>query len=213
METLNGIVANVDWQSENTLILRIKLEKLLDFKPGQFINMTYHGVTRSHSVCNFEKGNLLELLVKMKPGGKMSELLKEMKAGEEVKVEGPFNEADFSGDKLLCLAGGSGQAAFMSLVRAVEDGKLKKDVVALFSSRRLSDIGFLNEIQNLKKVKVVITLTRDSNKDYEEGRISREMVDKYAKPKNYKLLICGPEGFTKAMGEMFKEFEPHLMSW
>ena len=213
METLKGIVANVDWQVENTLILRIKLKKQLEFEPGQFINLTYHDVTRSYSVCNFEKGNILELLIKMKPGGKMSELLKEMKAGEEVSIQGLFNESDFSGKKLLCLAGGSGQAAFVSLVRAVENGTLKKDVVTIFSSRKLSEVGFLNEMQNLTKVKVIITLTRESNKEYENGRISREMVKRYVKPGDYKLLICGPEGFTKAMGELFKEFEPHLMSW
>lgn len=213
METVNGFVENINWSVKNTLTLRIKLEKNLDFKPGQFIQMTYKNVTRSYSVCNFERGDLLELLIKMKSGGEMSELLKEMKTGEEVNIQGLFNESDFSGDKLLCLAGGSGQAAFVSLVRAVESGQLNKDVVMIFSSRTLSEVGFLNEIQNLTKVKVIITLTREINKEHEEGRISREMVERHVNPEDYNLLICGPEGFTKAMGKLFEEFKPHLMSW
>lgn len=213
VETIKGIVANVHWQADNTLVLKVKLEKKMDFEIGQFIQLTYKDVTRNYSCCNFGEGNMLEMLIRVKPGGKMSGLLADMKAGEEVAVEGLFKEADFSKDKLLCIAGGSGQAAFMSLIRAVEEGAVDKDVVLFISSRKLEKVGFLEELRMLKKSKAVITLTRENREGCEEGRITLDMIKKHVDPEGYAIFICGPEEFTKSLGETLKEYKPHMMSW
>jgi NAD(P)H-flavin reductase len=212
VKAMKGEIAKLNWLSEESLEMKLKLEESVEFGVGQFVNLQYRGTTRSFTVCNHEPGDVLELFIRMKPGGEISGKLKGAKAGEAVEVKGPFAEADFKDNKLLCIGGGSGMAAFVALVRAVEQG-LDKEVVFFISARRLAEVGFRKELEGLEKSKVVITLTREEREGYPTGRINREFIEKHVKPGDYSIFICGPEKFTLAIGEALKEFKPHLMRW
>ncbi len=212
VEAVKGRFAELKWLSDESLEARVKLEKPMQFAPGQFINLLYRGTERSYTVCNHRPGNLLEMFIRMKPGGEMSGKLKGARVGDPVEVKGPFVEARFEEKKLLCLSGGSGMAAFVALVRAVEEG-LDKEVVLFISARRLAEVGFREELERLRRSRVVITLTREEREGYHSGRINRELVEQHVDPAGYAIYICGPEPFTLALGEALKEFKPHLLRW
>jgi NAD(P)H-flavin reductase len=209
---VKGKITELNWLSDESLEAKVKLEQEMEFGPGQFVNLDYKGTTRSFTVCNHKPGDVLELFIRMKPDGEISGKLKTAKAGEAVEVKGPFPEARFEGRKLLCIGGGSGMAAFVALVRAVEDG-LDKEVVLFISARRLAEVGFRKELESLKKSRVIVTLTREEREGYANGRIDREFIEKHLDPAGYGIFICGPEPFTVALGEALKEFKPHLMRW
>lgn len=212
VESIGGKIAELKWLSEESLEMRVNLETELPFGPGMFVNLKYNGTTRSFTACNHKPDDMLELFIRMKPGGEISGKLQNAKVGEPVEVVGPLPEVKFDSKKLLCIAGGSGMAAFVALARAVEEG-LEKELVLFISARRLAEVGFREELESLKKSRLIITLTREEREGYETGRIDRASVEKYAKPADYKIFICGPEAFTLAIGEALQEFRPHLMRW
>ncbi|MBR9680374.1 MAG: FAD-dependent oxidoreductase [Candidatus Altiarchaeota archaeon] len=212
MDVLKGEIASLVWQSPNTLYLNVKLEKPIELEVGKFVKLKYKEIERAYTICNQEKTNLLEIFIKLKEGGKMSEALKTAKVGDKMDVTGPFTEVEFKTNKILALGGGSGMAAFIALLR---ENEIKGDrkIVAFFSAKKLVEIGFLEELLNLKKSKVIITLTQEKVEGHEHGRINREMVEKYVDPSKYSVFACGPKPFTIACGDMLKEFKPHLMMW
>ncbi len=212
MEEQVGKVVSVNWQSKNTFYLLIKLENEMNFSPGKFINLTYKGTTRSYTVCNHKKSDILELFIKLKEGGEISEKFKTIKVGETTSIKGLFDEEKFEGKKIIGIGGGSGMAAFIALARSIESG-LDKELIFFGSSRKADEIAFPNELTKMKKVKVILTLTKEENPLFESGRICKEMIQKFVNPSGYEIHICGPEGFTKAMGEILKEYNPHLMMW
>ena len=209
---VKGTIAELNWLSEESLEVKVALEQEMEFGPGQFINLTFRGTTRSFTVCNHRPGDRLELFIRMKPDGEISGKLKTAKVGEDVEIKGPFPEAKLDDKKLLCIGGGSGMAAFVALVRAVEEG-LDKEVVLFISARRLAEVGFREELESLKRSRVIITLTREEREGYANGRINKEFIENHVNPADYSIFVCGPEKFTLAIGETLKEFKPHLMRW
>jgi len=212
MEEISGKVSLIDWQSETTLYLKIKMETPLEFEPGKFINLTYKGTTRSYTCCNFEPSDLLELFIRLKEGGEISEKFKTIKVGEDVLVKGLFDEVKFEGKKVMGIGGGSGMAAFISLARSIENGR-DNELIFFGSSRKANEIAFPDELMKMKKVKVILSLTREEKEGFETGRINRELIEKYCNPADYSIFICGPQPFTLSLGEALKEFKPHLMMW
>ncbi len=207
---MKGRIASMIWQSRDTLYLIIRLEEELPLEGTQFIKLTYRGVTRAYTCCNPGPSDTLELFIRLKEGGKMSGLLESARPGEEVEVEGPFTEARIEGERLLLLAGGSGLAAFMSLLRRNELGG-GRDIALFVSAHRMVEVGFPGELLRMKNTKVVITLTREKG-EFEHGHLSREMVEKHT-DLDRTIYICGPRGFSSALKEQFEDRKPHVLSW
>jgi NAD(P)H-flavin reductase len=100
-------------------VLRVRLKPLAEFayRPGQFVRLiTEDGLVRSYSIASTpEVAPLVELHVRLIPGGKMSGRLKGSTApGDRVMVSGPSGGCTYDGvesDQPLILAGaGTGLA-------------------------------------------------------------------------------------------------------
>ncbi|OQX29823.1 MAG: hypothetical protein B0D92_01575 [Spirochaeta sp. LUC14_002_19_P3] len=64
----------------------------LDFEPGQYIHIgTLPGTEkREYTVYSSPREDYLEVLIRSAPSGNISQRLCQLKAGEEVSIEGPF---------------------------------------------------------------------------------------------------------------------------
>lgn len=92
--THTGTVTAVNRLSETTVDLRIRIEQRdkLAFLPGQYVNIAVPGtdVTRSYSFSNGPDEAELGFLVKLTPGGRMSEYLdRRARVGDEIELTGP----------------------------------------------------------------------------------------------------------------------------
>jgi CDP-4-dehydro-6-deoxyglucose reductase, E3 len=74
-----------------TLVLRLPPNNLFIYLPGQYLDLTYKGVTRSYSIANApEAGGTLELHIRRFDGGEMSEhLFAEVPVNELMRINGP----------------------------------------------------------------------------------------------------------------------------
>ena len=108
--------------------------------------------------------------------------------------------------KVLFIAGGTGLAPFMSMLKYIRKLKSGTDVVLLYSIRFPNEIIRKEELEQLEKdigMKMVITVTRQENSEGwngEKGHIDDAMISKYTPDiMDRTTYICGPLPFVKAM--------------
>ncbi|WP_199179411.1 benzoate 1,2-dioxygenase electron transfer component BenC [Mycolicibacterium goodii] len=124
-----GTVVELSRLSPTTVRFTVEIPNRSDlaFLPGQYVNVTVPGtdIARSYSFANAPDEALLTFLVKLVPGGVMSEYLSRRAAvGDTVGFTGPhgsffLREAE---RPILLLAGGTGLAPVLSML-----GKLSSD--------------------------------------------------------------------------------------
>ena len=137
----------------------VDLERPLDFDAGQFALLTVPGIAgaRAYSMVNFEpRARRLSFVVKRKPGGAVSDWVFGGRVdGTPVGVFAPLGHATFRPGlerHVLCIAGGSGIAGMMSILRcATEAGHFAGwDGHVFFGVRSERDRFYLEELEGLR---------------------------------------------------------------
>ena len=115
-------VISVRMLTSMAYVLRIE-RKGLAFKAGQHLLLARKGSieSREYSVYSAESDGFFEVLVKEVDDGLVSKQLKQLNAGDKVKLEGPLGfftleSATFANGKFLFIATGTGISPFHSFV-------------------------------------------------------------------------------------------------
>jgi CDP-4-dehydro-6-deoxyglucose reductase, E3 len=109
--------------SEDVLRVRLRPEAPFDYHAGQYLTLLRpDGLARSYSLASLPREGVLELHVRLLPGGAMSGwLCTEARPGSEVRLQGPAGECFYvpgRPDQPLLLAGtGTGLAPLYGIVR------------------------------------------------------------------------------------------------
>jgi len=210
-------------ETKDVLVIRFKPEdgKPLDFKSGMFIMIS--GIdkksgkimpARAFSISSDPASPILELLVaKEHPLNNSIHRTYFMDAaiGDPFIVKGPYGQFSFEVDrdkKVLFIAGGTGLAPFLSMLRQINRLSANIDSVLIYSVRYPTDIIMKNELSELAKklkLKEVITVTRPQPNDGWSGltgHIDANTIKSQCPDYNEReVYICGPLAFVKAMQE------------
>jgi ferredoxin-NADP reductase len=194
----------------------------LNFDPGMFVMITYSNpdtkekIARAFSIASAPGSETLEFFVHM-IHGRFTSHLDTAKVGDTYYMSGPYGQFRFvpaEDHKVLFIAGGTGLAPMMSMLRYVKDLGSDNDIVLIYSVRFPNEIirkEELGELEKEIKMKLVVTVTRPQEGDGwagETGHIGQEMIKKYAPDyKERKVYVCGPLAFTKAMQEVCTSLE------
>jgi len=187
---------------------------MLRFAAGQFVFLHIldeNGKTivkRPYSIASLPDASYLEFCIKM-VGGELTSRLDKMGKGAVIGIDGPYG--DFKYDEqpnAAFVAGGTGIAPFVSILRHVAQKKMKGRFLLFYSARTREAIAYREEFERLEKenpnIKVVLTLTREEPAGWEGecGRINEDMVCKYASSlTDFDWWICGPMPLIKNMRE------------
>lgn len=127
--------------------------------------------------------------------------LMQLKRGDMVKAFGPIGYFDFNeekNNKIVLIAGGIGVTPYYSLIKYINDKKLKIEVYLFASFEQKENVIFFDELNKIHEknnsIKIIYTLTQDKNNyaGYENGRINEELIKKYIKePVKSKYYIVG----------------------
>ena len=156
---LDGVVRRLRRRTHDVASFEVELDRALDFDAGQFALITVPGIVgaRAYSMVNFDRGaQRLAFVVKKKPGGAMSEwLFGEGVEGTRVGLFAPLGHATFQpglSRHVLCVAGGSGIAGMMSILRRASDGGHfgEWDGHVFFGIRAARDAFFLDDLEALR---------------------------------------------------------------
>ncbi len=199
--------------TENTLLLRFKVNEGMNFIPGQFIIMYIphpNGilVKRSYSIAsdNADKYHL-EFCITLKKEGLASKKFIEMQINDTVEIEGPYGrfgpteeeltqeKEDSKKDKdqnhFIFIAAGSGVAPFRSILFDLE--RRGKQATLIYGFRTEKDYLFENDFKKLQNEKIKIIPTASQPEENWEGDIGRVTITlkKYLKKGSQKIFICG----------------------
>ena len=194
---------------------------LAPFKAGQYItiHLTIDSspVTRAYSLSSspsLASKDIYKITIKRVENGLVSNyMLDEIKVGDKLDVSMPAGEFGYNSvtdeENVIGIAGGSGITPLMSLAGAILDGIVDCNLTVFYSVRTYEDIIFKNEIEEInkksKKVKFMITLTREEKEGYLNGHLTKEMLEPFIKEFNT-VLMCGPKNLYRSMNEILNEF-------
>ncbi|MBH5389536.1 FAD-binding oxidoreductase [Bradyrhizobium diversitatis] len=127
------------------------------FLPGQYVNFHVPGTThwRSYSMANSPGDDrCLEFLVRLLEDGEMSRYLTERAAvGDVVQCRGPQGVFYLrSGERpVLMVAGGTGVAPMMSMLRQIKAPGESRNVTLCFGVNSADDLFFVDELNELAR--------------------------------------------------------------
>ena len=105
-------------------VIRLILEPRseLDYFPGQYVDVLGpDGAGRSYSLASLPSDGVLELHVRLIPGGRVSPWIHQLQVGDEVSVRGPYGQCFYlEGEpqrSLLLVGAGTGLAPLLGIAR------------------------------------------------------------------------------------------------
>jgi propane monooxygenase reductase subunit len=206
-------------------IRRLELEVIdpadFSFVPGQYVDVWIPGTggeaRRSFSMANLPGDGRIELIIKRYPGGRFSSLLDgEIAEGDELEFTGPFGAFHLrdTDRAILMVAGGSGMAPVLSLLRKLAGDGCQRPVRFFYGARTDEDLFYEDLIEELCaglpdfEFRPVLS---DQNNEHglESGRrFVHEAADEYLESgamSEPELYMCGPPPMIDAMIEVATE--------
>ena len=204
---------------------RLLVQGFTKFRAGQHLDIRLtapdgYQARRSYSIASPpEEQNNIQLLVERMPQGEVSPFMHDvLQLGDEIEVRGPIGgpftwTVNLEGSVLL-VAGGSGIAPIMSMIRHAKLAGTESKVVLLYSSRTHQDIIFYDELTHLASntsprfdFRVTHTLTRSHTTDW-QGRVGRigpqlleEVITELGVYSNIRAYVCGATQFAETIAD------------
>ena len=186
-------------------------------KPGQHVDVRLtaedgYQAQRSYSIASAPEEGRIELLIERLEDGEVSPYLTdELRAGDRLELRGPiggwFTWQAEEGGPLLLVAGGSGIAPLMAMIRHQTAVGSDTPTRLLYSSRSYEEVVYRDELTQLAKygaLEVIHTLTRSQPPGWAgySRRIDEEMLREVAwSPEEPTLaFVCGPTLLVEAVG-------------
>ncbi len=199
-------ITSVRTIAESTKVYRMKpLGNRIEYRPGQFLFLHLDGIKRPYSVASSPDDQELEFCIKL-IGGEFTSKLADVKAGDIIGVQLGGGHFTFEGEKKAAfIAGGTGIAPIMSILRTIAGENIEGEFVFFYSSKTRDSILYRDELEDLcqknPSIKIIHTLTREEW-DGEKGRIDAAMIGRHIEnPQEFSFWICGPLVMIRAMRE------------
>ncbi len=191
--------------------------------PGQHVDirLTAEGgyqAQRSYSIASPPEDELLTLTVELVDDGEVSPyLVGDLRTGDRFELRGPiggyFVWTVATRGPLWLLAGGSGIAPLMAMLRHRARRKVRAPALLLYSSRSLEDVIYREELDAMMRrdpdLRVVNTLTRKQPEGWmgHRGRIDKALLAEACFPpeQSPKVYVCGPTPFVEDVSRLLVE--------
>ena len=191
--------------------------------PGQHVDirLTAEGgyqAQRSYSIASPPEDELLTLTVERVADGEVSPyLVDDLRAGDRFELRGPiggyFVWTVATRGPLCLVAGGSGIAPLMAMLRHRARRKVRTPALLLYSSRSLEDIIYREELDAMARrdrdLRVVHTLTRTHPEGWigHRGRIDKALLAEACFPpeQNPNIFVCGSTPLVEDVSRLLVE--------
>jgi ferredoxin-NADP reductase len=191
--------------------------------PGQHVDLRLtaedgYQAQRSYSIASPPEDELLTLTVERVDNGEVSPyLVDELRAGDQFELRGPiggyFVWTVATRGPLWLIAGGSGIAPLMAMLRHRARRKVHTPALLLYASRSLEDVIYREELDMMARrdpdLRVVNTLTRKQPERWmgHRGRIDKALLAEAGFPpkQNPKIYVCGSHPFVEDVSRLLVE--------
>jgi benzoate/toluate 1,2-dioxygenase reductase subunit len=214
--TYTATITRLERLSATTVSFEVEIpdRDKLAFLPGQYVNISVPGtdLTRSYSFSSAPGDERLSFLVKISPGGVMSDFLTERAAvGDQLSFTGPhgsffLREAE---RPALLLAGGTGLAPVLSILRTLRAEGSTRPMHLVYGVSSDEDLVELDTINNLAAE--LENLTWDHCvADPNSRAVNKGFVMSLIKPEHLyegelAVYLCGPPPMVEAVRSHFAD--------
>jgi ferredoxin-NADP reductase len=212
-----GEVVETSPETPRTKSLFLEIPDWDGHRAGQHVDVRLtaedgYQAQRSYSIASAPENGRVELLIERLDDGEVSPYLtEELRAGDGLELRGPiggwFAWDAREGGPLLLVAGGSGIAPLMAIIRHRQAAGNEVPVRLLFSSRSYEEVIFREELDSLaagdETLEITHTLTRSAPPGWQgyDRRIDEEMLGEVAFSSDERPLafVCGPTPLVEAV--------------
>lgn len=217
---LKGTVVALDDLTHDVKRLRLALNKPLEFSPGQYASLQFtlqH--VRSYSMANIGPANDLEFHLRIVPGGHVtSYVASQLRIGDTVRVSGPRGTAYLRRTHtgpMLCIAGGTGLAPILSIVRGTLEAGMRNPLHVYVGMRAANDVYGLDTLETLRAqhpglhVHVVVA-TGEANARWRCGPVTDAVAHDWSNLSGWRAYLAGSPAMTDAASVLLqsKGIEP-----
>ncbi len=195
--------------------LRLQLDQPLHYEPGQFANLSIEGlpgVERSYSFATpMRDDRQVSFFVRKVADGLFSSLINDQEVvGRAVTLNGPYGDFWLRADEapLLLVAGGSGLAPILAILRDAVARGVERSVTLVFGAREQRDLYALSEIEAIERrwrgefrfVPVLSAEPCDSDWGGARGLVTEHLPALLAARAH--VYLCGPAGMIDSAVEL-----------
>ncbi len=153
---VKATVAAIEDMTHDIKRLRLKTAKALAYSPGQYVHLQVTpDQVRPYSMAGLGENNELDFHVRLLPGGRVANYIADtLRVGDAVRVSGPLGTAYLRRrheGPMLCVAGGTGLAPILSIIRGAVAGGMRNAIHLYFGVRSQRDIYGLEWLAQLQR--------------------------------------------------------------
>jgi naphthalene 1,2-dioxygenase ferredoxin reductase component len=188
--------------------LLLRPAKPVEFSPGQYVQLQFTPEhARPYSMAGLAGDGLFEFHVRQVPGGRVTGYIaQELKVGDSVKLSGPLGSAYLRRKHegpMLCVAGGTGLAPILSILRGAVAQGMKSPVHLYFGVRSPRDAYGLTWLDQLKRdhpsLTVHVVVTSGGNPATQRcGLVTDAIAQDHGDLTGWRAYLCGSPPMVEA---------------
>ncbi len=210
--SLKATVVALEALTHDIRRLVLKPAKPFSFSPGQYAQLQFGPeLARPYSMAGLPEDDTLEFHVRVLPGGRVSgHVARALKLGDTVKLSGPLGAAYLRrrhAGPMLCVAGGTGLAPVLSIVRGALAAGLTAPLHLYFGARSPQDVYGLAWLQHLQRehpalaLHVVVASGGDPARE-RCGLVTDALAQDFARLAGFRAYLCGSPPMVEAASAM-----------
>ena len=213
---IKATVTSIEDATHDIRIIRLRPAKPLSFSPGQYATLQ---LAPDHirpysmaSLCNDEE---LEFHIRRVPDGRVTNyVFDHLKPGDAVRVSGPLGTAYLRTrheGPLLCVAGGTGLAPILSIVRGAIAAHMNNPIRLYFGVRSPQDIYGLNQLKVLQtlhpalELNVIVTTDDDGHSGRRTGLVTEAIAEDIPDFQGWRAYVCGAPPMVEATAALLRQ--------
>lgn len=211
IHTYEGTLTALNHLSNSTICFDITLDESepdISFLAGQYVNVAIGDTdeTRSYSFSSKPNERSTSFVVRNVPNGKMSSFLSNTaKVGDKMRFTGPFGSFYLRPitRPVLFLAGGTGIAPFLSMLKVLEDKGSDYPVRLVFGVTSDADLVALDELEAFKSKHAWFdyrtVVASETSNHARKGYVTAHIDDEYLNAGDVDIYLCGPVAMVDAV--------------
>ncbi|MDP3821045.1 MAG: 2Fe-2S iron-sulfur cluster-binding protein [Burkholderiales bacterium] len=205
---VKATVAAIEDLTHDIKRLVLRPAKPVEFSPGQYVQLQFTPEhVRPYSMAGLTGDGLFEFHIRLVPDGRVTGYIaRDLKVGDAVKVSGPLGSAYLRRKHegpMLCVAGGTGLAPILSILRGAAADGMKNSVHLYFGVRSPRDVYGMPWLEQLKRehpgltVHVVVTSGGDPATQ-RCGLVTDAIEQDHPDLNGWRAYLCGSPPMVEA---------------
>ncbi|KAA0079573.1 naphthalene 1,2-dioxygenase [Paraburkholderia sp. T12-10] len=214
-KTIKTTVVGIEDVTHDIKRVRLALSKPFEFSPGQYATLQFTPQhVRPYSMAVTQNPYAVEFHIRLVPNGRVtSYVANHLKVGDTVRLSGPLGTAYLrrrTTDPVVCIAGGTGLAPILSILRGMAEADMATPVHVYFGVRSPRDVygtHWLDELQErLPNLTAhVVVASWDMSEKYRRGVVTEAVGADWSSLKGWRAYLAGAPVMVDAASILLRQ--------